>query len=253
MKRAYILLLVLALLGAVVWYFWQNTQAETPPEETKKTDTEKDENTKKSFNKSLYSTEDPNSLWVVVNKRRPLKPASYRPADLVVPNIRLRVPGHETMQMRASTAKALESMFAAAKADGIELMLSSAFRSYEYQKNLYNGYVNTQGQAEADKVSARPGYSEHQTGLAVDVRPINGECELEICFGTMIEGKWVAANAYKYGFIIRYTKTNRSIAGYTYEPWHIRFVGKPLAREYKKQNSASLETFFGLAPAPDYL
>jgi D-alanyl-D-alanine carboxypeptidase len=112
--------------------------------------------------------------------------------------------------------------------------------------------VNVQGKAVADSQSARPGYSEHQTGLAVDVEPTSRKCEVEACFGDTPEGKWVAANAHKFGFIIRYPKNMQSVTGYIYEPWHIRYVGKELAGEMHKQNIATLEQFFGLEAAPDY-
>lgn len=205
-----------------------------------------------SFDTSQFSIDNPASIWIVVNKQRSLTPKSYVPQDLVVPDVRLRVPGNESMQLRAETARALEEMFTTASADGIELMLSSGYRSYGYQSNLYGGYVKSQGQAQADTQSARPGYSEHQTGFAADIRPINGTCDLEICFGDMPEGKWIAANGHRFGFIIRYPEGSKAIVGYEYEPWHVRYIGKEAAAEYTKTNTATLEDFFGLPPAPDY-
>jgi D-alanyl-D-alanine carboxypeptidase len=114
------------------------------------------------FDKKQYSTSDPTSIWVVVNKKNALNPVSYKPSDLIVPSVTLRVPGNESMQVSKETANALEKMFGDAKNDGIKLMLASGYRSYTYQVNLYNGYVKTMGQAKADKTSARPGHSEHQ-------------------------------------------------------------------------------------------
>jgi zinc D-Ala-D-Ala carboxypeptidase len=204
------------------------------------------------FDKNQLSIDDPASIWVVTNKQRPLRPQNYIPADLVFPLVRLRVPGNESMQLRTEAAGALEEMFAGASNDGIELMLSSGYRSYKYQVNLYGSYVKSQGQAQADTQSARPGYSEHQTGLAADLRPINGKCELEQCFGDLPEGKWVAENAHTYGFIIRYPAQSKQVVGYEYEPWHIRYVGKDLAAEYIRTNATTLEGFFDLLPAPDY-
>ena len=96
---------------------------------------------------------------------------------------------------------------------------------YVYQKQLYDGYVAQMGQDEADKISARPGTSEHQTGLAFDVTLPSGECFLETCLGAMPEGEWIAANAYKYGWIVRYPEGKEDITGYSYEPWHLRYVG----------------------------
>lgn len=102
---------------------------------------------------------------------------------------------------------------------GFNIDLLSGFRSYETQNRLYNNYVATYGQAEADTFSARPGTSEHQTGLAMDVGWIDDS------YGDTPSGKWLAANCYKYGFIIRYPKNKESITGYKYEPWHIRYLG----------------------------
>jgi D-alanyl-D-alanine carboxypeptidase len=202
-----------------------------------------------SFNKSQYSLDDPTSIWVVANKLRPLNPKEYEPADLVTPNVPTRVAG---MQLRQAAATALEQLFAAAQQNGTALRLSSGYRSYTYQVNLYNGYVKSQGQASADSQSARPGFSEHQTGLAADVGGVSGGCNVEQCFGQTAAGKWLAANAYKHGFIIRYPNGLTNITGYTYEPWHVRYVGVELATEMHNQSIQTLEEFFGLPAAPDY-
>jgi len=204
------------------------------------------------FHKAQYSTTDPTSIWVIVNKQHPLNPKNYAPADLTFPNVPLRVPGNESMQVRKQTASALETMFADAKTAGLKLMLSSGYRSYTYQVNLYNGYVQTQGQAMADTQSARPGYSEHQTGLAADIEPSTQKCELEQCFADTPEGKWLAANAYKYGFIIRYTADKVATTGYEYEPWHVRYVGTELATEMHNKGIATLEEFFGVSGGKNY-
>ncbi len=205
-----------------------------------------------SFNAQAHSQDQPDSVWVVVNKTRQLAPKEYQPKGLVTPKVPLRVPGNESMQLRSDAAGALQDMFAAANREGIKLMLSSGYRSYTYQVGLYNEYVAVQGKAKADKESARPGYSEHQTGLAVDVEPLSRTCELKQCFANTNTGKWVAINAYKYGFIVRYPKDKTEITGYSYEPWHLRYVGTDLSNEMHKQNILTLEEFFKLGPAPDY-
>ncbi len=204
------------------------------------------------FNKQQYSLTDPASIWVVVNKQNPLQPKDYAPNDLTVPNVPLRVPGNETMQLRAATARALETMFAAAKAQGLSLMLSSGYRSYSYQVNLYNGYVKSMGQAAADQQSARPGYSEHQTGFAADIESASRHCELDNCFGDTPEGQWLAANAYLYGFIIRYTPGNQSVTGYEPEAWHIRYIGTELAKELHDTGVTTLEQFFNVSGGTSY-
>lgn len=202
-----------------------------------------------TFNKQQFSLDDPASQWVVVNKLRPLSPKEYVPADLIVPSVAMRVEG---AQLQRSAARALESLFAAAEQAGQPLKLSSAYRSYNYQVGLYNGYVKSQGQSAADAVSARPGYSEHQTGLSADVGPLSGKCNVQTCFGDTPAGQWLAANAYKYGFIIRYPEGLTNITGYAYEPWHVRYVGTELAQEMQATGTKTLEEFFGLPPAPNY-
>lgn len=207
-----------------------------------------------AFNKKTYSITDPTSLWVVVNKQRRLQPADYVPGDLVIPTIKLRsnITSNER-QVRASTAAALQALSDTAKADGITLTLESGYRSYSFQVSLYNRYVNQQGQAVADTQSARAGYSEHQTGLAADVGGVTKPaCNVEACFADTPEGKWVAANAYKQGFVIRYPEGKTPITGYTYEPWHLRYVGVDLATEMHEKQIATLEEFFELPAAPDY-
>jgi D-alanyl-D-alanine carboxypeptidase len=206
-----------------------------------------------SFNKQQLSLSDPASLWVIANKTHQLNPATYAPANLVNPAVPLRLAkGNEEMHLRADAAAALEQLVTSADGQGIKLMLASGYRSYNFQVNLYNGYVRQQGQAEADKQSARPGYSEHQTGLAADLEPLSRTCEVEQCFDATPEGKWLAANAYKYGFIIRYLKDKTHVTGYEYEPWHIRYIGTDLSQEMHKQHIGTLEEFFGLPAAPDY-
>jgi D-alanyl-D-alanine carboxypeptidase len=196
------------------------------------------------FDKKQFSTTDPSSIWIVVNKKHSLVPSSYAPSDLVIPNVPLRVPGNESMQLRKITATALETMFTAAKAQDVNLKLSSGYRSYQYQVSLYGSYVKGSSITEADKTSARPGYSEHQTGLAADIEPLSEKCDIDACFATTPEGIWLAANAYKYGFIIRYTEDKVAITGYNYEPWHVRYVGIDLAQELHTEKVATLEEFF---------
>lgn len=260
MKRSHVVATFLIVVVAVgAWVALSHSSNTTkPPEPTKTTtsvtptkETALDQSAS-TFDKTQYSLTNPTSIWVIVNKKRPLNPKDYVPADLVVPNVPLRVPGNESMKVRKVTATALETMFAAAKKQGINLMLSSGYRSYSYQVALYNGYVKTQGQAVADTQSARPGFSEHQTGLAADVEPVSEKCDVDQCFGNLPEGKWLAANAYQYGFVIRYPLNKDNITGYEYEPWHVRYVGIPLATEMHKEGVSTLEEFFDLPAAPDY-
>jgi D-alanyl-D-alanine carboxypeptidase len=210
--------------------------------------------TPKGFNKQQYSLTDPTSLWVIVNKSRPLSPKTYAPGDLVVPNIPLRANITSTEKyVRADMAKALETMIAAAKEQGLSLNLQSGYRSYAFQVSLYDRYVQQQGKSVADTQSARPGYSEHQTGWAADLGSVSHpNCDVENCFADTAEGKWLAANAHTYGFVIRYLHGKDSTTGYIYEPWHVRYVGTALATEVYNQGNEPLETFFGLPGAPNY-
>lgn len=198
-----------------------------------------------------HSIDDASSVWTVVNKGRKL-PDDYTPANLVTPKVALRLEeGMSEMKLRKDAATALERLFGDAKAAGLDLLLASAYRSYGQQSGLYNFYVDNSGQKSADEYSARPGYSEHQTGLSVDVEPGSRICELQECFANTAEGLWVAANAHKQGFIIRYQKGEKALTGYEFEPWHLRYVGIELASELK-ESGRTLEQHFSLPAYPDY-
>ncbi|MCG2623657.1 M15 family metallopeptidase [Arthrobacter sp. I2-34] len=189
-----------------------------------------------------YDIDTASSLQVVVNKQRPLNPATYVPSSLV------RVTG---LKVRSEAADAFKRLARAAKADGVTVTLVSGYRSYAQQESLYNDYVRQYGQATADTLSARPGFSEHQTGLAVDIGNPNGACALAACFASTPAGRWAADHADEYGFVIRYPEGSGGITGYTYEPWHLRYVGTAaLAAEIEA--AATMEQYFGLPPAPDY-
>lgn len=140
-----------------------------------------------------------------------------------------------------ATTEAFNKMQAAAKADGLNIYILSAFRSYSYQKTLYNNYVNRDGVVAADTYSARAGHSEHQSGLAFDVNTINDS------FANTEEGKWLNDNCYKYGFILRYPNGKSDETGYQYEPWHFRYVGVELAEKlYNNGNWITVEDYFGI-------
>ena len=251
------LVLVLIITGVSGYFAFrpEKTTDVTPRQPAKQTEKPTEETPQeKKFDKALYSVDDPASLWVVVNKKRPLRPANYVPADLTVPNIQLRSNiTSDERQVRTAVAEALKSLAEAAKSESLTLTLESGYRSYNFQANLYNRYVNQQGQAVADTQSARAGYSEHQTGLGADLggttRPA---CNVEACFAETPEGKWIAANVYKYGFIVRYPESKPDVTGYIYEPWHLRYVGNELATEMRDKGILTMEEFFGLPAAPSY-
>lgn len=180
------------------------------------------------------------SLTVVVNKKHKL-PQSY------VPTLESIAKGGN---LRPEATLAFNKLVADSDILGYGLKSISDYRSYQDQVSVYNGYVARDGQAQADTYSARPGHSEHQTGLAVDVGD-GGGCSLQICFGQTAAGQWVAANAPNYGFIIRYPAGKQSITGYQYEPWHLRYVGVDLAKAVTASGK-TLDEYFGV-PAGDYL
>jgi len=198
------------------------------------------------FDRAAHSIDDAGSLWVVVNKSRPLK-ATFTPVTVVVP-----VPHTNPPLLRTAASSAVVTMFAAARADGVHLASNSSYRSYADQQSVYDGNLNTLGRAKADHLSAHPGCSEHQTGLAIDIGPQSGRCSLKTCMGDLPEGRWLAKHAWKYGFLLRYPEDQVAVTGYQYEPWHFRYLGRSLAAELHQARIPTLEQFFRLPAAPDY-
>ncbi|MCI4660071.1 M15 family metallopeptidase [Cryobacterium zhongshanensis] len=202
-----------------------------------------------TFDRTARSVDDPSSIWVVVNKSRPIAPVDYTPPDLVV----LGVPHVWEPQLRRPAADAVVAMFAAFTAEtGLKMQSQSAFRSYSTQRDVYDQDVTANGQAAADTDTARPGTSEHQTGLAIDISALPAACSLQACFGGTAQGSWLAANAWRFGFLLRYPADKVPITGYTYEPWHFRYVGIELSTEMHVVGVTTLEEFFGLPAAPQY-
>lgn len=189
---------------------------------------------------------NPTSDTVLVNKTYRL-PEGYVPPDLVYPDVPFTFSEKiDKRKMRKVAADALKELFDAAKQDGVYLAGVSGYRSESRQTTLYNNYVDRDGVKAADTYSARPGHSEHQTGLTIDVSGTDGKCAAESCFAGTKEAKWLADHAYEYGFIIRYPEGKESITGYKYEPWHIRYVGKDIAEDVTKKD-ITLEQYFGSA------
>lgn len=125
--------------------------------------------------------------------------------------------------------------------EGFNIRAISTYRTYEYQENLYNNYVKIDGIQKADTYSARPGFSEHHTGLAVDVDNINTNFNN---FENTKEFTWLSKNSYKYGFILRYPKDKENITGYIYEPWHYRYIGSEIATYIYKNNITFDEYYY---------
>lgn len=158
---------------------------------------------------------------------------------ILIANKTYALPADYAPGVQPEAEAAFKEMQSAAWNEGLNIWIASGYRSYEYQSGLYERYVNRSGKAEADRYSARPGHSEHQTGLAFDLNSIDDS------FADTAEGKWVAEHCHEYGFIIRYPKGAEDITGYIYEPWHIRYLGKETAE--KVHNSGlTLEEYLGI-------
>lgn len=165
---------------------------------------------------------------IIVNKNNKLD-KNYKPKDLVKINLKC---SNKEKYLRKEAALNFETMCNDAEKLGYRIVAVSAYRSYYYQKELFNMYLKTMGK-KAFESSAKPGYSEHQTGLALDIEGSNYDYNK---FLYTKEYKWIKDNAYKYGFIIRYPKGKEKITGYKFEPWHIRYVGKKIAKSIYEKN-----------------
>ena len=176
------------------------------------------------------------NTFILVNKHIYL-PESYIPNDLVKINPKYTVSDKYLVK---ETNIWLEKMINDIIKDNLNIRIISAYRSYSYQKDLYNRYVEKDGIEIADTYSARPGYSEHQTGLVIDID--NGITNYEQ-FEITKEYKWMIDNSYKYGYILRYPKNKEDITGYKYESWHYRYVGKDIAK-YIYDNSITFDEYY---------
>lgn len=172
-------------------------------------------------------------------------PGKYVGGVLIV-NKKYSLPSTYNPGVNQTAQKALTAMVADAKKQGVYLTTISSYRSYSYQTTLYNNYVKKHGKAKADRFSARPGHSEHQTGLTFDIGGTSRAHWLEESFAGTKEGKWLAANAHKYGFHLRYHKGKEHITGYMYEPWHFRYLGAEMATKVKVSGK-TLEEYFNIA------
>ncbi|MDX6372021.1 MAG: zinc D-Ala-D-Ala carboxypeptidase [Nocardioidaceae bacterium] len=197
--------------------------------------------TPRELDRAAHSTTDPSSIWVIVNKTHPIAP-DFRPELGIV----------RGYQVATAAVDPLGRLLDASDRRGLGFKIESAFRSYDYQLHVHAATAAARGDAEADLLSARAGYSEHQTGLAVDlITPSDPGCDFEACFAGTAGGRWLARTAWRFGFVVRYQPETTAITGYAPEPWHVRYVGKPLARELHREGIATLEEFFGV-PGGDY-
>ena len=206
------------------------------------------------FDPPKYPIDDADSIWVVINKQRQISPLKYQPTNLVFPEFpKPKVQNPFGLQLREEAALSTVEMASAMAEKGIgTLILNSGFRTYKNQQGLYNRTRDTRGLAVAEKLSARPGHSEHQLGLAADFSVKGQGCVIMACFGNTEAGKWLAEKAHEYGFILRYPKGYKQITGFQYEPWHFRYVGVELATEMNTKGFRTLEEFWDIVTAPEY-
>lgn len=188
------------------------------------------------FYKDISTIYNPSSYNILINKNNSLT-KGYIPDDLEPINLNYAC---KNKYLKKEARVAFEKMSKKAKTEGFDIIAVSTYRSYEYQEKLYNNYVIDKGKYYADLASARPGHSEHQTGLAVDVA--NSTLDYDN-FESTKEFIWMKNNAYKYGFILRYPKAKFHITGFKYEPWHYRYVGVDIAT-YIHKNNLTLEEYY---------
>ena len=260
MKKLLVILLILLLpllgigiFGLLAGSGTKEDNSEKPAEETSEpaiaemtpepTEVPEETPDPRNVDPSLFT--DTDSLLIVANKKHKL-PDGYVPEDLVTPNIRQTI----ACTMKSVAAEALEAMAEAAAKDGVTLSISSAYRGEDYQRQLYNSYVASYGVAGADTISSRPGYSDHQTGLAADFVEGDGSMNginFNQSFENTASGVWLRDHAHEYGFIMRYPKGKNDITGYSYEPWHFRYIGVDYAtRIYETDVFESFEEYFGV-------
>ena len=193
-------------------------------------------NVKSKFYQDIVETPNTNSLLVLVNQNYRLD-EFYAPTDFVPVDVPVTPYSQvNTNYLRRDAADATELLFSKAQEAGYELTLRTGYISYSVQKSLYNQDVYEMGLEYADKFNSRPGHSEHQTGLAIDITTPSINNELSLEFADTEEGKWVLAHAHEYGFIIRYPENRESEVGYFYEPYHLRYVGVEVATEIFENN-----------------
>lgn len=182
---------------------------------------------------------DTKGLFKLVNKENLLE-ESYVPDNLVIPNINFVMDRNNDRNLvRAEMVEDLEQMFKDAHEEGLDLFLSNGFRGYNSQESIYSEDSMLTG--ESSEYVAKPGASEHQLGLAIDITSMNMEFELNESFEDTEEGQWALKNAHKYGFILRYIEGKEDITGYKYEPWHYRYVGDKTISKLCHDKNLTLE------------
>jgi len=247
------LISVALIVSIFVVYNYKNNQVNSASnEQPKSTETNKSTDQDSSTTEKTDTTpetpekpeQQPDENGYLPNQTLPTEPTYIK--GILLANKIYPLPSTFAPEENPEARQALNQMLEAAKQQGFDLVAFSGYRSFEYQTTLYNNYVNRDGQEAADRYSARPGYSEHQTGLAFDIGERGKEdVWLTEEFGETPAGQWLFAHAQEYGFILRFPQNKEEITGYMYESWHYRYVGKDVAKEIAKQ-SITLEEYLGV-------
>lgn len=238
MKKLTIVLVVITILAGGGIFYWQ--LRESGKNQTIKKVEEPLVNPFIGFTVSkrtypvTYTLEQARDNLLVINKKHAL-PSEYVP-DLISWN---------GVNLRKDALEAYKKLISDAKQAGLNLTPISSYRSYQDQDKLFTEYVKNDGQEKAETYSARPGHSEHQSGLAVDIGLPSGNCNLMICMAETSEGRWISKNAHKYGYIVRYPAGKEAETGYQFEPWHIRYVGLEVATGVY-ESDYTLDAYFGI-------
>lgn len=186
-------------------------------------------------------------LHVLVDKERAL-PADSTPEGLAVIPSEWHADGFGGLELRQVTIDALRPMVDAAAADGVNLRIRSAYRSYAEQERTFAYWVSVLGEAQARRESAEPGHSEHQLGVTADFASPENGWELLESFADTSAGEWLAEHAYEYGFALSYPRDGEEITGYIFEPWHYRYIGIPAATAWHESGLTLIEYLESLQP-----
>ncbi len=189
----------------------------------------------------VYDTTSNDSLYRIVNEDHPID-EDYVPENLVtLDSSKIRV--SNVFSLREDAYNDLLELYQAASSVGYKMRIISAYRSYSEQVTLYDYYQKNYGTSWAEQIDDKPGLSEHQLGLSIDVGIANGYCDLNACFANTSLYTWLKENAYQYGFIERYPQNKQDITGVIYSPWHYRYVGKEMAEKIYQSN-LTMEEYF---------
>lgn len=226
-------LFLILLLLLVIFTVGCGEKADDTDSPKGKTPSESEQNPSESSTGEAKPEQNQEFL-ILINKTNPVD-STYAPEDLASIQYFATDRSKEGRFMRAEAAAQFETLVEAAAKEGYELVMTTAYRSYGFQNTLYTNYVERYGEEEANTFSAKPGQSEHQSGLAVDVSSPVVDYALSDDFGETAEGTWMAEHAHEYGFILRFPLGKEEITGYQYEPWHLRYVGQPAADRIYEQ------------------